>query len=202
MDWKLRTAAIWITVVIIGVFVIAGLIGTIEFVSSLLAEKEEPVSFKSDFKVDITEAEGRVMHVYKDSRGILTGGIGHKLTSIDRVTLDWEHTVPNETVEQWFDIDYMKMEHGVNKYFPDFDEWPRLAQLAVGNWLWQLGADAPKNFPRATHALQEKRWSDAAEEWLYSNPRTKHWSKWRKETQHRCEQEAERLTHVANGGSQ
>ena len=201
MDWKLRTTVIWIGILFILIPAVVGMWTSIKFVSDLLAEKEEPVSFKSDFKVDITAAEGRVMHVYKDSLGILTGGIGHKLTSHDRETLDWSHTISNETVAQWFDIDFMKMEHGIKKYFPDFDDWPRLAQLAVGNWLWQLGADAPNNFPHATRALQERRWKDAANEWLYSNPRTMHWSKWRKETQHRCEQEAHRLLRVAEGRS-
>ena len=197
MHWRIRWAAAWLTIAVIVIFMIAGIVGTIEFVSSLLAEKEDPVSLKADFKVDVGEAEGRVMHVYKDSLGILTGGIGHKLTPHDRETLDWEHSIPNETVEQWFEIDYMKTMNAVDKYFSEFNDWPRVAQLAVLNFLWQLGPDAPKNFPHATEALQERRWNDAADEWEFANVRTRRHSKWYRETPTRCRQEVERLRHAA-----
>ena len=156
---------------------------------------EKPMSLYSDVKVDLTHAEGISYHVYRLD-GILHAGIGHKLTDNDLERLRVGDAVSHERVQQWFDIDYQRCLKAAEKHLPNFESYPRLAQLAVMNWVYQLGTGCFEEFPHATAYLKERQWKRAADEWLYADPRTKRWSKWRRETQHRCEQEAERLQSI------
>lgn len=151
------------------------------------------------FKTDVTLAEGRMMSVYLEPISKrLHGGIGHLLTSADFANgFQLGDALTDEQVMIWFDADFANALKGASHYFPDFREFPRLVQLAILNWLWQLGASAPEAFPRATAALHARDWGTAAQEWLYADRHHRRWSRWRLETQHRCEQEAERLQHVA-----
>lgn len=148
-----------------------------------------------DFKTDLTEAEGRKDYVYMDSEGFKTAGIGHKLAEDEMMALSTR--VSEQQVDAWFREDIQHVFKSIAKHFPNFKEFPHLAQLAIVNWIFQLGAGAPEKFPRATRAIQEGDWERAANEWLYSDPKTKRWSQWRRQTQDRCEQESERLLHVA-----
>lgn len=159
--------------------------------------EEHPVKLKTDVKADLTAAEGRSQTVYV-LRGILHGGIGHRLTNADLAHYHAGDVIPNETIEQWWDIDYARCMKAIKHHLPDYEDYPRLAQLAVFNWCYQLGTGCFEEFPRATKALQKRQWSTAAAEWGFSNIRTRHWSKWRKQTQHRCEQEMERLQEVSH----
>ena len=156
-------------------------------------------SLYDDFEADVILAEGRVMSVYLEPISKRPhGGIGHLLTAADFAKgYAIGDTLTDAQVRDWFDTDYEHAIRGALHTFPDFAGFPRLVQLAILNWLWQLGASAPEKFPRATAALQEHKWRAAAAEWLYADANAKRWSKWRLETQHRCEQEAERLQHAA-----
>lgn len=172
----------------------------------LTAEEKSEMSVRIDddvlraeFEADVTLAEGRVMSVYLEPISERPhGGIGHLLTPADFAKgLRIGDVLNDAQVQIWFETDYHIALHGALETFPDFDTFPDLVQLAILNWLWQLGASAPEKFPRATAALQAREWRTAASEWLYADARSKRWSRWRLETQHRCEQEAERLQHVA-----
>ena len=160
--------------------------------------EEEPVSLFSDFKVDATAAEGRVNKVYADTLGNLTAGIGHKINTNVQDHYKLGDTVSNDQIDVWFDLDYAKTLESARKHFEEFDEWPRLVQLAVLNWIFQLGPGAPEEFPHATRALQGRRWKEAADEWEFANPRTRRHSKWFAQTTHRCLQEVKRLRYVAD----
>ena len=157
--------------------------------------EEHPVDFKLDAKHDLTAAEGRSRTIYV-LRGILHGGIGHRLTNADLAVYRAGDVIPNETIEQWWDIDFARCMKSITKHLPEFDDYPRLCQLAIFSWCYQLGTGCFEEFPRATEHLKKRKWNAAADEWLFSNSRTRHWSLWRKETQHRCEMEAERLQHI------
>ena len=151
------------------------------------------------FETDVTLAEGREMHVYLDPISKrLHGGIGHLLTPADFARgFQLGDALTDEQVMIWFVTDYRHARNSASHHFPAFDEFPRLVQLAILNWLWQLGASAPEEFPRASAALRARDWETAAQEWLYADKHHHRWSRWRLETQHRCEQEAERLQAAA-----
>lgn len=152
-----------------------------------------------EFRTDIILAEGRARRVYLEPISKrLHGGIGHLLTDADfdkgfQIGSD----ISDAQIQTWFERDYDIALKSAFRHFDEFLTFPDIVQLAVLNWLWQLGAEAPERFPRATAALNNRDWATAADEWLYGNVKVKRWSLWRKETQHRCEQEAERLRHAA-----
>lgn len=163
----------------------------------ILTKRVDPL--RAAFYADVTLAEGRSMSVYLEPISQRPhGGIGHLLTAADFAKgYTVGDVLTGEQVMTWFETDYAIALRAALETFPSFETFPRLVQLAILNWLWQLGASAPEKFPRATAALQARDWHTAATEWLYADARTKRWSRWRLETQHRCEQEAERLQHVA-----
>lgn len=169
-------------------------------VERLIAESKKEVrgvSLYNEFKKDITHVEGRRMEVYFEPISArLHGGLGHLLTKEELNVYSRGDTLTDEVVDGWFETDFRKALKGMAKYFPQFSDYPMIAQLAILNWEYQLGADAPAKFPRATKAIQDQDWKTAAQEWLYADPHLKRWSKWRNETPHRCEQEAERLMHI------
>ena len=152
-----------------------------------------------EFRTDIIAAEGRATRVYLEPISKrLHGGIGHLLTDSDfdkgfQIGSD----ISDAQIQAWFEEDYDIALKSAFRHFDGFLTFPDIVQLAILNWLWQLGAGAPESFPRATAALKNRDWATAADEWLYGNVKVKRWSRWRKETQHRCEQEADRLRHAA-----
>lgn len=162
-------------------------------------EKPRLTPLREAFYADVTLAEGRVMSVYLEPISKRPhGGIGHLLTPADfEKGYSIGDALTGEQVMLWFETDYAIAFRAALDTFPDFETFPDLVQLAILNWLWQLGASAPEKFPRATAALHAHDWDTAATEWLYADAKSKRWSQWRLETQHRCEQEAERLQHVA-----
>ena len=166
-----------------------------------IAHQEEPVfSLYDDFKADAIAAEGKRSVVYVDTLGHLTAGIGHKLDGADLADYSEGDIVSEDVVELWWAQDFRRAMQACEKHFPKFDDFPHIVKLALLNFCFQLGADAPLKFPRATALINQRRWLDAADEWLYADPRTRRWSAWRIETPHRCEQESGRLQTAAHRG--
>lgn len=162
------------------------------FVANLRGSEERDMSLYAEFKEDAEHAEGRVAHVYEDTLGYKTAGIGHKLVGTEK-ELAIGTQVTKDQIDIWFKEDYDIVLDSVNTYFPNFEEYPRLAQLAVLNFIFQLGHDAPLKFPRATAAINAQDWAEAANQWEYANVKSRRKSKWYHETQARCLQEVERL---------
>lgn len=156
--------------------------------------RETPQMLYDDFKADAEHAEGRLDYVYL-LNGVKHAGIGHKLVG-DETKWAVGARVYDEQVDEWFRADYARVMHGVERYFHDFDSYPHLAKLAILNWLYQLGPDAPIKFPHATAAINAEDWITAANEWEYVSKAKLRKSKWFNETPHRCMQECERLRSV------
>ena len=159
-------------------------------------QAETDMTLFDDFKADAEHVEGRQYKVYRLD-GILHVGIGHKLTEPEWGKYKVGYEVTDEEIDAWFKHDYDIVMHGVAKYFHDFDSYPHLVKLAILNWLYQLGEDAPRKFPLATAAIIARDWNTAADNWLYVSVRTRRYSKWHHQTPTRCEQEVGRLRHAA-----
>ena len=157
-------------------------------------QKETPVSLYEDFKEDATHAEGRVDKVYLID-GVKHAGIGHKLVG-DELLWHVGTRVYEEQIDKWFQADYGTALAGAERYFPKFHEYPHLAQLAILNWLYQLGAEAPIHFPHATAAINARDWIEAANQWEYVSKAKLRKSRWYHQTPVRCMQEVERLRAV------
>ena len=147
-----------------------------------------------EFLKDAEVAEGYEHTVYRDTLGYLTVGIGHRVTPADNLKVG--DSIDDARIVALFRKDYQKVYASLERYYPEWRSWPLLAQLATANFLYQLGADAPKSFPRATTFLNHKMWTDAANEWLYADKSKLRHSKWYMETPHRCLQEVNRLRAV------
>ena len=147
------------------------------------------------FKQDVIVAEGQTHTVYADTRGNLTVGIGHEVTPADKLKLG--DKVTDEQIDKFYKRDYAKVVESLDKHFPKWKSWHELAQLAVMNFLYQLGPDAPKTFPRATTYLNDENWNEAADEWLWADQERMRHSRWYHETPARCQQEVNRLRAVA-----
>lgn len=151
-------------------------------------------SFYEDIKADLIHVEGRSSHVYLDPVSKkLHAGIGHLLTDTELKTLKQFDSVSDKQIDEWFDYDFHRVLKGIAKHFPDFKTYPHLAKLAIFNWMYQLGVNAPDKFPRATKFIKKREWKKAADEWLYVDTRTYRHSKWFNETPQRCQQEVSRL---------
>lgn len=187
----------WELVLVIGanlivVAVLLGLLFTMTVFDGDTETEDKMASFYADFKADIIHAEGLVKHVYLDTEGIKTAGIGHRLVG-DETKMEVGVRVYDEQIDAWFDADFRRAMGGVAKYFHDFQSYPRLVQLAILNWIYQLGPDAPHKFPLATAAIIARDWEAAALQWEYADKRLLRKSKWALQTPARCEQECARL---------
>lgn len=151
-----------------------------------------------ELKKDLIAAEGRETRVYRDSLGYPTCGIGHLLTDdeLDKFPLGTD--VSDEQIGIWYLADEKKIRDAIAEYFGNsWGLFPDVAKLAVANWLWQLGANAPSRWHRATEAIQNMDWATAADEFEYTNPRVKRLSEWYHQTPSRCRQEVDRLRAAA-----
>ena len=205
-DSKPIAVILWTVLVLgtIGVIVWFGLrtpdvVGDVEQLMAESKKEVRGVSLYSDFKEDVTAVEGKRLLVYWEPISAkLHGGIGHLLTPTDLKRYARGDMLTEEQVEDWYEVDYKHVIVGVAKHFPDFNDYPHLAKLAIMNFLWQLGQDAPEKFHRATDAIHKQDWNRAADEWEFANVRTRRHSRWYQQTPKRCRQEVSRLRHVAN----
>ena len=163
-------------------------------------EKEPIVITYEEVKKDLEHVEGRENRIYKDTNGYLTGGIGHKLLASELKHWKRGSFIPDDQIDKWFRQDYERIiMKGVQRYFPRFSTYPVKAQLAIVNFLFQLGTDAPLKFPKATAAINAEPpdWARAADEWEYANVKLGRKSKWFHQTKNRCIQEVHRLRSLA-----
>ena len=155
------------------------------------------MSIWDDLKQDLTLAEGRVERVYRDTEGNLTAGIGHLLTRADWKQYELHDKVSDEQINIWYLEDEKFVRDSIAKHFHNWGLYPHIVKLAIGNWIFQLGPNAPLRWHRATAAIVAMDWETAADEFEYADPRVHRLSKWYLETPARCMQEVKRLRHAA-----
>jgi lysozyme len=117
----------------------------------------------------VDDGEGNIIS-YKDSRGHLTGGIGH-LMSKEEASLYPEGTpIPQEVVDQWF-IDDMEqaqedaqsiVENQIGKPVP-----PEVENILV-NMAFNLGATRLRKFKKMLAAIEAGDYNTAADEMIDS----------------------------------
>lgn len=110
--------------------------------------------------------EGEKLYVYKDSLGILTCGIGHRVWSTDNLKLGEQIT--QEKCDQFFRNDLEDVQHDLLEalpWLPALDE-PRLAVLF--SMAFNLGVEGLLNFRHTLKAVQAHDWQDAAEAMMHN----------------------------------
>lgn len=120
--------------------------------------------------------EGSPLHTYPDSKGILTGGIGHNLIAhpehgFDRVGI----LVPDEVRDRWFKNDIQGAINDLNRFAPWWQRLDDVRQNALLNTCFNMGwgngkeglstfkntltALAIKDFARAASGFEHSQWA-------------------------------------------
>jgi GH24 family phage-related lysozyme (muramidase) len=158
----------------------------------------------SELFAGLVRFEGNVRHMYRDTEGHVTTGVGHLLrTPADAQKLPWidgrtgQRATP-EQIDAEFDrvigmpeglkaggyrepdglvlpkalaaaLSQQRLENeflpGLRRIFPDFDAFPREAQRALVDMVYNLGvAGLGKKFPKMIAACNSGDWATAAEQ--------------------------------------
>lgn len=141
-------------------------------------------------KSQITADEGCKYHIYKDTEGKLTCGIGHLITIEDA-----EFGLPEKTpvsawrVIEFFDIDLDSAIKKCQSIFPEFDSMEHELQEILVNMAFNLG-NRLKGFKKMIKAIEEKNYSEAAKQMKNS--------KWFKQVPNRAARLIERIKKLAS----
>lgn len=140
----------------------------------------------------IAKHEGYVDHVYLDSRGFPTAGIGHLLPA-GRYHVGQK--VSAEQITTWFKQDTAHAIAGARKDIgPAYDQLDEARKMVVIDMVFNLGSGGFGQFHATIHAIQTRNYAQAASNMLQSL--------WANQVGHRATEDAAimRSGHLAGGG--
>ncbi len=130
--------------------------------------KQEPLNMsalRAELKVD----EGVMYETYHDSEGFRTAGIGHKLLETDpEYSMPIGTEVSAERVQQWFNSDVSTALSDARAVVTDFDSHPEMVRRNLVNMAFNLGREGLSKFKKTLALINQRRYSEAAEESLNS----------------------------------
>lgn len=112
-------------------------------------------------KDELTQDEGKVLHVYRDSLGWLTCGIGHSVTRRDGLWLG--ERISEQRCGHLYTQDAARAVSDCRLLLPDYDALPEEAQLVLANMSFNLG-NKLAGFVRFLAAIEHRDWRTAAAE--------------------------------------
>ncbi len=121
----------------------------------------------------LTHEEGYINHVYKDSRGILTAGVGFNV--------DPQHggSIPDVVIDFWLKVKIQEAEAALDRLLPWWRGQPDSVQKAMGLMCYQIGINGLLGFGKTLAALHAGDYATAQAEARNSD--------WHKETPARAE---------------
>jgi peptidoglycan hydrolase-like protein with peptidoglycan-binding domain/GH24 family phage-related lysozyme (muramidase) len=140
----------------------------------------------------IGKHEGNVDHVYRDSRGFPTAGIGHLLTGGN---YHIGQKVSAEQVAAWFKHDVASAIAGAKRDIgPAYERLDEARRMVVIDMAFNLGTAGFGSFHETIHAIQTGNYAQAASRMLQSL--------WARQVGHRATEDAAimRSGHLAGGG--
>jgi peptidoglycan hydrolase-like protein with peptidoglycan-binding domain/GH24 family phage-related lysozyme (muramidase) len=140
----------------------------------------------------IAKHEGYVDHVYLDSRGFPTAGIGHLLAGTH---LHVGAKVSAQQITAWFQQDVAKAVEGARRDLGHaFDGLDEARKIVVIDMVFNLGQGGSGGFHATIHAIQSGNFAQAADDMLQSL--------WARQVGHRAVEDAQimRSGHLAGGG--
>lgn len=152
-----------------------------------------PELFKA-VSLNLEKHEGRKLEMYRDTKGIVTCGIGHALfaavdayrpgmvwykdshvfATVDEVKAKWAAVRQNvrcfslmmtyEQSDMLLENDLIKFERIIRATFPEVDSYPHSAQVALYDLAFNTGSVTTNNWPHLTMAVLKRDWVIAANE--------------------------------------
>ena len=138
---------------------------------------------------EIKADEGVVNEVYLDHLGLPTVGVGHLIREHDpEHGLDVGTKVDDERVTELFEADLYTCVAETKLLYPQFEELPAEAQKILCNMMFNLGRPRLSKFIKMREHVNNRAWSDAADEMLDS--------KWAKQVPNRANRLVERMRNI------
>jgi lysozyme len=104
--------------------------------------------------------EGIVLHVYEDTRGYLTAGVGHRVPRDAGLALGTP--VTEEQVTRWLREDIATALRACERLWPHFDTYPAEVQQILANMAFNLGGGGLAAFRVLRAAVTQHHWGAAA----------------------------------------
>tara|TARA_R110000851_G_scaffold51080_1_gene121588 strand:- start:13 stop:609 length:597 start_codon:yes stop_codon:yes gene_type:complete len=149
------------------------------------SRKEYVTDIYSKEREQLQSDEGVVLKSYKDSKGILTAGVGRNL--VDKGLADQfpeGSDVPKEVSDQWFKEDFDVAVEDADWFIGDVAV-PDEVRSVITNMAFNVGRTSLGGFTETRRAMQEGDWSTMAEEMKKSD--------WYKEVPNRAGRLIERI---------
>ena len=139
-----------------------------------------------EFLEHLEHREGNVDHVYLDSLGKPTCGVGHLLTETERTQYNVGEEVEQHTRDAWLEQDAQKAWDAAAQQLQDLNiEKPEFI-IALGSVNFQLGTQWINKFPSAYQALLNKDYAEAIKQVSTGSGKDGQ-SKWKEQTPVRVE---------------
>jgi len=126
------------------------------------ARKEPAVMNLALLRQQLIVDEGRVLHVYPDTAGYPTCGIGHCCTRHDGLHLG--DPISDHTCERFYAADVQAALETCRHLWQAWDDFPEEVQQVTANMAFHLGARRLATFKRFIAALDAGAWRTAARE--------------------------------------
>ena len=143
------------------------------------------IEITDELRARVTSAEGIVDHVYLDSLGKATIGIGHLIQPHERDRFPEGKKISREEIDELFDLDLNRAAAGAEVLIQECigHDLPQHVGEVIVEMVFQLGTQGVRNFSKMWKAMRVKDWKTAASEMKDS--------RWHKQTTKRCEHLAE-----------
>ena len=143
------------------------------------------IKITDELKARVTSAEGIVDHVYLDSLGKATIGIGHLIKPHEKERFPEGKKISREEIDELFDLDINRAAAGADLLIEEKvgHDLPTHIEHVIVEMVFQLGTQGVRNFSKMWKNMRVKKWKEAAIEMKDS--------RWHKKTTNRCEHLAE-----------
>ena len=143
------------------------------------------IKITDELKARVTSAGGIADHVYLDSLGKATIGIGHLIKPHEKERFPEGKKISREEIDELFDLDINRAAAGADLLIEEKvgHDLPTHIEHVIVEMVFQLGTQGVRNFSKMWKNMRVKKWKEAAEEMKDS--------RWHKQTTNRCEHLAE-----------
>ena len=111
-----------------------------------------------DYAEHFIKYEGKKLIPYKDSRGFLTVGIGHKFEKGESVKSKYSES----EIMNFFKADLEKAIAQAKKVFPNFDNLPKEVKIKLVSLTFNMGMGGISKFKDFRASIANKDWKSAA----------------------------------------